>query len=73
MYRPPQGRFVNARDIGDMRDISDRRDAGPYKALLSSVGAIHESPVFALAAKETLIRHTLSGATPSPAGKARRY
>ena len=64
---------MNARDIGEIGDISDRRDAGPYKALLSSVGAIHESPVFALAAKETLIRHTLSGATPSPAGKARRY
>ena len=30
---PPQGRSVNARDIGGMRDISDRRDAGPYKML----------------------------------------
>ena len=39
------GRFVNARDIVKEGDISDSRDACPYKGISSPVGAIHESPV----------------------------
>ena len=42
------GRFVNARDIVKEGDISDSRDACPYKGISSPVGAIHESPVISV-------------------------